>query len=465
MQKYDVVILGGGPGGYVAAIRATQLNMKVALVEKEHLGGICLNWGCIPTKALLKTAEVYNLTKNLDKYGVTTNGKTSVDLQAVVTRSRNIASQLATGVKTLLKKNKVDVFYGIGKIKNNNQVVVVSTNETVIQSRNIVIATGAHPKTIEGFEPDSKLIWTYKEAMTPKMLPKSLIIVGSGAIGIEFASFYNCLGVDVTVIEAQSSILPIEDKEISLIAQKSFQQRGIKFFTEATIESTTKSTDSIRLKISHQGALRSLQAERLMMAVGIAGNVEGIGIENTKIKVENSSICTNEYMATTESNIYAIGDVAGGPCLAHKASHEGVVCIEHMAGLNPHPLDKSNIPGCIYSMPQIASVGLTEAAAKKLGYSVKVGKFPFAANGKAVALSESEGLIKTIFDDATGELLGVHMVGAEVTELIHSCVIAKTLETTESELINAIFPHPTLSEMLHESILTAYNRPLHIFKG
>lgn len=458
MEQYNIAVIGGGPGGYVAAIRAAQLKKKVVLIEKEHLGGVCLNWGCIPTKSLLKSAEVFEYIKHAKDYGIDV-GSTKIDIKKIVERSREISNKLAGGVKLLLKKNKVTVIDGTAKLDANK---VISVNDKpLIKAENIIIATGAKPRILKGFEPDGKQIWTSKEAMIPQQIPKSMIIVGSGAIGIEFASFYNSIGVDVTVIEAHR-ILPVEDAEISNLAHKSFEKKGIKIITNAKLIKQTKSKDSIEIELALAGKTQKLQAEILLMAVGITANTTNLGLEKTKVKLENGYIVTNGLMQTGEAGVYAIGDVAGVPCLAHKASHEGIIAAESIAGLKPHPINKHNIPGCTYSSPQIASVGLTEEAAKALGHEMKIGRFPFVANGKALVGGEAEGLIKTIFDAKTGELLGAHMIGLEVTELIQGYVVSKNLEGTELDLINTIFPHPTLSEMMHESVLAAYDRAIHI---
>ncbi|MFY9589365.1 dihydrolipoyl dehydrogenase [Rickettsia endosymbiont of Halotydeus destructor] len=462
MENYDLVVIGGGPGGYVAAIRTAQLKKKVALIEKEHLGGICLNWGCIPTKSLLKSAEIFEHIKHAEDYGIETSSP-KVNIKKIVERSREISGKLANGVKLLLKKNKVTVIEGTATLSSDKVINIDSTlGKSSIKAKNIIIATGARPRILKGFEPNGQQIWTSKEAMIPHELPKSMVIVGSGAIGIEFASFYNSLGVDVTVIEAHSRILPVEDAEISLIARKSFEKKGIKFYTDAKLLKQTKIKDKLEIEIEVAGKLHKLSTEILLMAVGIVANTENLGLEKTKVKLENSHIVTNEFMQTDEAGIYAIGDVAGSPWLAHKASHEGIIAAEFIAGLKPHPINKQNIPGCTYSSPQIASVGLTEEGAKKAGYQLKVGRFPFMANGKALVSGDSEGMIKTIFDAKTGELLGAHLIGGEVTELIHGYVITKNLEGTELDLMNSIFPHPTLSEMTAESVLQAFERAIHI---
>ena len=459
MEQYDVAVIGGGPGGYVAAIRAAQLKKKVVLIEKEHLGGVCLNWGCIPTKSLLKSAEVFEYIKHAKDYGIDAKGA-EINIKKIVERSREISNKLAGGVKLLLKKNKVTVIYGVASLAGNK--VININDKPTVKAGNIIIATGARSRVLQGFKPDGKQIWTSKEAMIPQHVPKSMIIVGSGAIGIEFASFYNSIGVDVTVIEAHNRILPAEDMEISGIAHKNFEKKGIKIITNSKLIKQTKSKDKIEVELELADKTQKLQAEILLMAVGITANTENLGLEKAKIKVENGYITTNGLMQTAVSGIYAIGDVAGVPCLAHKASHEGIIAVESIAGLKPHAINKHNIPGCTYSSPQIASVGLTEEAAKTLGYELKIGRFPFIANGKALVSGDSDGLIKTIFDAKTGELLGAHMIGSEVTELIQGYVVSKNLEGTELDLINTIFPHPTLSEMMHESVFSAYDRAIHI---
>ncbi|MCC8406682.1 MAG: dihydrolipoyl dehydrogenase [Rickettsia endosymbiont of Ecitomorpha arachnoides] len=459
MEQYDVAVIGGGPGGYVAAIRAAQLKKIVVLIEKEHLGGVCLNWGCIPTKSLLKSAEVFEYIKHAKDYGIDSKGA-EINIKKIVERSREISNKLAGGVKLLLKKNKVTVIDGVASLAGNK--IININDKPTVKADNIIIATGARSRVLKGFEPDGEQIWTSKEAMIPQHVPKSMIIVGSGAIGIEFASFYNSIGVDVTVIEAHNRILPAEDTEIAGIAHKNFEKKGIKIITNVKLIKQTKSKDTIEVELELSGKTQKLQAEVLLMAVGITANTENLGLEKTKIKIENGYIVTNGLMQTAESGIYAIGDVAGVPCLAHKASHEGIIAAESIAGLKPHAINKHNIPGCTYSSPQIASVGLTEEAAKALGYELKIGRFPFMANGKALVSGDSDGLIKTIFDAKTGELLGAHMIGSEVTELIQGYVVSKNLEATELDLINTIFPHPTLSEMMHESVLAAFDRAIHV---
>jgi dihydrolipoamide dehydrogenase len=466
-QKFDLIVVGGGPGGYVAAIRAAQLGMKTALVEAQHLGGICLNWGCIPTKALLRTAEIYRNIQHADSFGISVQGA-SVDIKKVVERSRKVAAQLNGGVGHLLKKNKVEVFDGWGKLaggtKGARKLTVEKDGKKIadLTASNIVLATGARARTLPGLEPDGKLIWTYREAMVPESLPKSILVVGSGAIGIEFASFYRNLGAEVTVVEVLDRILPVEDQEISAFAQKAFEKDGMKIVTGAQVKELKKAAESVTATVERGGKSEKITVERVILAVGIVGNVENIGLEGTKVKVDRGHIETNQWLETGEPGVYAIGDVTGPPWLAHKASHEGVICVEKIKGeKGVHPLDTSNIPGCTYCLPQVASVGMTEARAKEAGYEVRVGRFPFMGNGKAIALGEPEGLVKTVFDAKTGELLGAHMIGAEVTELIQGYGIARTLETTEVELMNTIFPHPTLSEMMHESVLDAYGRVIH----
>jgi dihydrolipoamide dehydrogenase len=465
-QNFDLIVVGGGPGGYVAAIRAAQLKMNVAVVEREHLGGICLNWGCIPTKALLRTSEINHLLHNLDAFGFTAK-EVSFDLAKIVDRSRKVAGQLAGGVKHLLKKNKVTVFDGSGRLDGVagglRKLKVEKDGKPIadLTAKNIILATGARARQAPGMEGDGKLIWTYKDAMVPKELPKSLLVVGSGAIGIEFASFYYNLGVDVTVVEMMDRVLPVEDEEISAFARKSFEKQGIKIRTGATVKDVKKAANSVTATIESQGKTESLTVERVIVAIGIVGNVENIGLEGTKVKVERTHVITDDHLRTDEPGVWAIGDLVGPPWLAHKASHEGIIAVETIAGMKPHTMDVTNIPGCTYCTPQVASVGLTEAKAKAAGHEVKVGRFPYIGNGKAIAMGETEGLIKTVFDAKTGELLGAHMVGAEVTELIQGYVVAKNLETTEAELMETIFAHPTLSEMMHESVLDAYGRAIH----
>ncbi|MBL6958131.1 MAG: dihydrolipoyl dehydrogenase [Rhodospirillales bacterium] len=461
--SFDLIVVGGGPGGYVAAIRAAQLKMKVALVEREHLGGICLNWGCIPTKALLRSAEVYENMKHAASFGLTTK-EIGFDLKKIVERSRGVAKQLNGGVGHLLKKNKVSVFDGQAKLAGKGKITVEKDGKKVadLSAKNIILATGARARTLPGLEPDGKLVWTYKEALVPDSMPKSLLVVGSGAIGIEFASFFNSLGAKVTVVEVLDRVLPVEDAEISAFAHKSFEAQGMTIITSATVKSLKKGKNSVTATVEKDGKSTEITADRVILAVGIVGNVENLGLEGTKVKVDRTHVETDEWCRTGEPGVYAIGDLTGPPWLAHKASHEGVICVEKIAGEpDVHPLQTDRIPGCTYCRPQVASVGLTEAAAKEKGYAVKVGRFPFMGNGKAIALGEAEGLVKTVFDAKTGELLGAHMIGAEVTELIQGYGIAKTLETTEADLMHTVFPHPTLSEMMHESVLDAYGKAVH----
>jgi dihydrolipoamide dehydrogenase len=461
MTNFDLVVVGGGPGGYVAAIRAAQLKLNVALVEREHLGGICLNWGCIPTKALLRTSEIYNTLQHLGDFGLSASNP-SFDIEKIVKRSRGVAGQLSSGVKHLLKKNKVTVIDGHAKLLGKGKIAVEGANKQEIQAKNIIIASGARAKTLPGLEPDGKLVWTYKEAMVPPTFPKSLLVVGSGAIGIEFASFYRTLGAEVTVVEVLDRILPVEDEEISAAARKAFEKQGMKIFTSTTVKGLEKGKDNVTATLEGGGKTQKITAERVILAIGITGNIENLGLENTKVKTDRGHIKINEWCATDEPGVYAIGDVAGPPWLAHKASHEGVLCVEKIAGVKGvHPLKVENIPGCTYCHPQIASVGLTEAKAKAAGKELKVGRFPFIGNGKAIALGEPEGMVKVIFDAKTGELLGAHMIGAEVTEMIQGYTVAKTMETTEAELMHTIFPHPTISEAMHEAVLAAYGRAIH----
>ncbi|MPY68487.1 MAG: dihydrolipoyl dehydrogenase [Alphaproteobacteria bacterium] len=461
-QSFDVVILGGGPGGYVAAIRASQLGMKAAVVEREHLGGICLNWGCIPTKALLRSAEIGHILSELDSFGFSAKD-ISFDIEKIVKRSRAVAKRLNQGVTGLMKKNKVAVFDGTGRLTGPGKVAVEKDGKPVaeLSAKHIVIATGARARTLPGLEHDGELVWTYKEAMVPKAMPKSLLVVGSGAIGMEFASFYRDLGAEVTVVEVLDRILPVEDEEISAAARKAFEKQGMTIHTGATVKELKKAKNKVTATMEAGGKTQEITVERVILAVGIVGNVEDIGLDGTGVKVDRTHIEVNEWLETGEKGVYAIGDVVGPPWLAHKASHEGVICVEHIAGVETHPLDVTTIPGCTYCRPQIASVGLTEAKAKEQGYDVKAGKFPFLANGKAIALGDDSGFVKTVFDAKTGELLGAHMIGPEVTEMIQGFGIARTLESTEAELMQAVFPHPTLSEAMGEAVLDAYGRVLH----
>jgi dihydrolipoamide dehydrogenase len=464
--QFDLAIIGAGPGGYVAAIRAAQLGLKVAIVEREHLGGICLNWGCIPTKALLRTSELYTAMRRASEFGLACDN-VRFDIARVIERSRKVAERLSNGVAYLMRKNRIEVIKGTARLRAHGRIALIGTGGEVlpdIEANHIIVATGASARTLPGLEPDGKLIWTYKEAMVPESFPKSLLIVGSGAIGIEFASFYRSLGSEVTVVEMLPRILPAEDAEISELARKAFARQGIAIHTGTRVERLSKGIDSVTATLKkEEGTSTEIVASRVILAIGITGNVEGLGLEALGVKVEKGHIVVDEYCRTGAPGLYAIGDVVGPPWLAHKASHEGVLCVEKIAGVEGvHPLDKTAIPACTYSAPQIASVGLTEEQARAAGHELKVGRFPYSANGKAIALGETEGLVKTIFDAKTGALLGAYLLGAEATELIQGFVIAKTLETTEAELIAAIFPHPTLSEMMGESVLDAYGRALHI---
>ena len=459
-KQFDLVVIGGGPGGYVAAIRAAQLGMNAALVEREHLGGICLNWGCIPTKALLRSSEINHLLHNLGDYGFSA-GDVSFDLGRIVKRSRKVAGQLSRGVTHLLRKNKVTVIDGAGRLAGRGRVVVEKDGREVdtLAAPHIILATGARARSLPGLEPDGKTVWSYKEAMVPDAVPESLLVVGSGAIGIEFASFYRNLGVPVTVVEVLDRILPAEDPEISDFALKAFQKQGMTLMTGARVMEVADGKASVQ---AADGETETVDAGTVILAVGITGNVEDLGLEDTGVEVEAGHVVTDEWLRTGEPGVYAIGDLVGPPWLAHKASHEGVLCVEKIAGLEGlHPLDKDAIPGCTYCRPQVASIGYTEPAAKEAGYEVRVGRFPYVGNGKAIALGEPEGLIKTVFDAVTGELLGAHMIGAEVTELIQGYAIARNLEATEAELMHTVFPHPTLSEAMHESVLDAYGRAIH----
>ena len=476
-DSYDLIVIGAGPGGYVAAIRAAQLGMKTAIVEREHMAGICSNWGCIPTKALLRTAEVYGHMAHAKDYGLSAD-KFDFDIAAIVDRSRKIAGQMNNGVQFLMKKNKVDIIWGEAQFTAPGEIKVGKASkppvqpqwpgpknalgEGVYKAKNFIIATGARPRVLPGIEPDGDRIWTYFEAMKPASFPKSLIVMGSGAIGMEFASFYRSLGAEVTVVELLPQILPVEDAEIAAHVRKRFEKRGIKMLTDAKVTKVEKSKDGITAHVETKGGTEKLSAERLLRAVGVAGNSENLGLEKLGVKVDRGIISIDAYGRTNIAGIWAIGDVAGPPMLAHKAEHEGVICVEAIKGLHVHPLDKGLIPGCTYCEPQVASVGLTEAKAKETGRELRIGRFPFIGNGKAIALGEPEGIVKTIFDAKTGELLGAHMAGAEVTELIQGFVVAMGLETTEEDLIHTIFPHPTLSETMKDSVLDAYGRPINI---
>ena len=476
-NNFDVLIIGAGPGGYVTAIRAAQLGFKTAIIEREHLGGICLNWGCIPTKALLRSAEIYHYMKHAENYGLSAKDIT-FDASKVVARSRGVSGRLNMGVNGLLKKNKVQIIWGEARVTKPGEVVVADMKKAAVlpqapipkgtmgagtySAKHIIIATGARPRVLPGLEPDGQVVWTYFEAMVPPKMPKSLLVVGSGAIGIEFASFYNAMGVDVTVVEIMGQIMPVEDTQISKIAQKQLEKQGIKFRISAKVAKLDKKANSVTATIEAGGKSETITVDRVIAATGVVGNIEKLGLETLGVKTDRGCVVIDGYGRTNVSGVYAIGDVAGPPMLAHKAEHEGVICIETIKGLHTHPMKKEQIPGCTYCHPQVASVGLTEAKAKAAGYELKIGRFPFLANGKAIALGEDQGLIKTIFDAKTGRLIGAHMVGAEVTELIQGFVLAMGLETTEEELMHTVFPHPTLSEMMHESVLDAYARVIHM---
>jgi dihydrolipoamide dehydrogenase len=468
--SFDVLIIGSGPGGYVAAIRSAQLGFKTAIIERDYLGGICLNWGCIPTKALLRSAEIFHYMQHAKDYGLKADN-VGFDAAEVVKRSRAVSKRLNDGVGFLMKKNKVSIIWGAAAIDAPGKVTVKAGKSEApkgvlgagtYQAKHIIIATGARPRVLPGLEPDKKLVWTYFEAMVPPSIPKSLLVIGSGAIGIEFASFYRTMGAEVTVVEVLPQILPVEDHEIQTFARKSFEKQGIKIHTNAKVTKLDKKSDSVTATIEEGGKTQQITAERVISAVGVTGNIENLGLEKLGVKTERGCVVIDGYGKTSVPGIYAIGDVAGPPMLAHKAEHEGVVCIEAIKGLNPHPMNKSMIPGCTYCSPQIASVGLTEQAAKEKKIDIRVGRFPFVGNGKAIALGEDQGLVKVIFDKKSGQLLGAHMVGAEVTELIQGYVVAMNLETTEEELMYTIFPHPTLSEMMKEAVLDAYGRVLNM---
>ena len=461
--QFDLIVIGGGPGGYVAAIRGAQLGLKVAVVEREHLGGICLNWGCIPTKALLRSSEIFHLFHRAQEFGLSADN-VRFDVTKIVERSRKVAAQLSNGVKFLMKKNKITVIEGEARLTSATTVAVSGKMAGTYGAKNVIIATGARARALPGLEPDGKLVWSYREAMVPASMPKSLLVIGSGAIGIEFASFYRTLGAEVTVVEVMDRILPVEDEEISALALKAFTKQGMKVLTGASVEKLVRGADRVTATVrTKDGKSQAIEVERVISAVGIVGNVENLGMEALGVKVDRSHIVVNEWAETSVKGLYAIGDVAGPPWLAHKASHEGVIAVERIAGVKGlHPLDVTKIPGCTYCWPQVASVGLTEARARASGREVKVGRFPYVGNGKAIALGDTEGLIKTVFDARTGELLGAHMIGAEVTELIQGYTIARTLETTEAELMHTVFPHPTLSEMMHEAVLDAYGKVVHI---
>ncbi|QUJ77430.1 dihydrolipoyl dehydrogenase [Sulfitobacter albidus] len=460
--SYDLIVIGAGPGGYVAAIRGAQLGMKVCIVEREHLGGICLNWGCIPTKAMLRSSEVFHLMHRAKEFGLKAEG-IGYDLDAVVKRSRKVAGQLSGGIGHLMKKNKVTVVMGEATIPAKGKVSVKTDKGTEsLSAKNIVLATGARARELPGLEADGDRVWTYKHALQPKRMPKKLLVIGSGAIGIEFASFYNTLGADTTVVEVMDRVLPVEDAEISAFAKKSFEKQGMKIMQKSIVKKLDRAKDKVTAHIEVGGKLEKQEFDTVISAVGIVGNVEGLGLEELGVKIDRTHVVTDEYCRTGVDGLYAIGDIAGAPWLAHKASHEGTMVVEHMAGKHVHPVKAETIAGCTYCHPQVASVGYTEAKAKELGYDIKVGRFPFIGNGKAIALGEENGMIKTIFDAKTGELLGAHMVGAEVTELIQGYVVGRQLETTEEDLMHTVFPHPTLSEMMHEAVLDAYGRVIHM---
>ena len=461
-KSFDLVVIGAGPGGYVAAIRGAQLGMSVAIVEREHMGGICLNWGCIPTKAMLRSSEVFHLMHRAKEFGLKADN-VDYDLDAVVKRSRQVAGQLSSGIGHLMKKNKVTVVMGEATIPSKGKVTVkTEKGAEELTAKNIVLATGARARTLPGLEADGDLVWTYKHALQPKHMPKKLLVIGSGAIGIEFASFYNTLGADTTVVEVMDRVLPVEDAEISAFAKKAFEKQGMKIMQKAMVKQLDRGKGKVTAHIESGGKVETHEFDTVISAVGIVGNVENLGLEALGVKVDRTHVVTDEFCRTGVEGLYAIGDVAGAPWLAHKASHEGVMVAELIAGKHAHPVKPETIAGCTYCHPQVASVGYSEAKAKELGYEVKVGRFPFIGNGKAIALGEPEGMIKTVFDAKTGELLGAHMVGAEVTELIQGYVVGRQLETTEEDLMNTVFPHPTLSEMMHESVLDAYGRVIHM---
>jgi len=460
-KSFDLIVIGAGPGGYVAAIRAAQLGLSVAIIEREHMGGICLNWGCIPTKALLRSAEVFHLMERAKEFGLSAD-KIGYDLDAVVKRSRGVAGQLSGGIGHLMKKNKITTIMGVATLTGKGKVSVKTDRGTEdLTAKNIVVATGARARELPGLEADGDLVWTYKHALQPPHMPKKLLVIGSGAIGIEFASFYNTLGANTTVVEVMDRVLPVEDAEISAFARKQFVKQGMTIMEKSTVKQLDRGKGIVTAHIETGGKVEKLQFDTVISAVGIVGNVENLGLEQLGVKIDRSHVVTDEYCRTGVDGLYAIGDIAGAPWLAHKASHEGVMVAELIAGGHPHAVKPESIAGCTYCQPQIASVGYTEAKAKELGYDIKVGRFPFIGNGKAIALGEPEGMIKTVFDAKTGELLGAHMVGAEVTELIQGYVVGRQLETTEEDLMNTVFPHPTLSEMMHESVLDAFDRAIH----
>lgn len=461
-NSFDIVVIGAGPGGYVAAIRAAQLGFKVAIVEKSHLGGVCLNWGCIPTKALLKSAEVYRTLLHAAEFGIQTQA-VSFDFNKIIERSRSIAAKLSTGIQHLLKKNKIEVIQGHGQLLGKGKLSITNGGEVRnLTAKHIIIATGARARSLADLKVDGTHVWSYREALNPQALPKSILIVGSGAIGIEFASFYSTMGSKVTVLELHDNILRAEDHEISKLAHQSFVKQGIDIKLKSQVKEYAITSEGIKVKLEVDGKVENLVVEKIISAVGVVPNIEGIGLENTKVALEHGFIKTDPYLQTTEPNVYAIGDVTMAPWLAHKASHEGIICVEKIAGLSPTPIIRANIPGCTYCYPQIASVGITEEYAVQNKLNVKIGRFPLIGNGKALTIGEPDGLVKTIFDAKTGELLGAHMIGAEVTELIQGFIIGKTLEATEEDFMHTVFPHPTISEAMHESVLAAFNRAIHM---
>ena len=461
-KSFDMIVIGAGPGGYVAAIRGAQLGLNVAIVEREHMGGICLNWGCIPTKALLRSSEVFHLMHRAKEFGLKADG-IGYDLEAVVKRSRGVANQLSGGISHLMKKNKVTVFMGEAMLPAKGKVSVKSDKGVEdLTARNIVLATGARARELPGLEADGDLVWTYKHALQPVRMPKKLLVIGSGAIGIEFASFYNTLGADTTVVEVMDRVLPVEDAEISAFAKKAFVKQGMKIMEKSMVKQLDRAKGKVTAHSETGGKVEKMEFDTVISAVGIVGNVEGLGLEDLGVKIDRTHVITDEFCRTGVDGLYAIGDIAGAPWLAHKASHEGVMVADLIGGQHAHPVKPESIAGCTYCHPQVASVGYTEAQAREKGFDIKVGRFPFIGNGKAIALGEPEGMIKTVFDAKTGELLGAHMVGAEVTELIQGYVVGRQLETTEEDLMNTVFPHPTLSEMMHESVLDAFDRVIHM---